>query len=179
MDTQEVSLNGPFPLASFWIRLFGRAGYLFIALFVVLVYLLTRSFLLSYLLGFVLGSAMDSYVGSKLGAPLGEFILMLKTVDIKTGEKADFNQLFRRRIFLGSQSIVFYLISGLVGYLVYKISGLNYVTLFKSFGLQIPFLALLLSPYKQTLYDMASGVIVVNTSPYYHPRYPLQILPQE
>ncbi|MEN9389849.1 MAG: hypothetical protein RLY61_933, partial [Candidatus Parcubacteria bacterium] len=61
----------------------------------------------------------------------------------------------------------------------YKVSGINFIEFFQTFGLQLPFLAMLGSPYKQTLYDLSAGVIVVNTSPFYHPRYPLQILPDE
>ncbi len=179
MDAHEVSLSGPFPLASFWIRLFGRAGFLFIGLFIAHMYVFTDYLLLNVLLGFVLGSLVDAYIGAKLGAPLGEFIFMLKTVDIKTGEKAEFKQLFRRNIFLGIQSTVFYVLFSFLGYVVYKVTGSNFKDVFRTFGLLMPFLAMLGSPYKQALYDLSSGVIVVNTAPYYHPRYPLQILPEE
>jgi uncharacterized RDD family membrane protein YckC len=179
MDTPEYNLNGPFPLASFWIRLFGRAGILFPLFFIILSNVVTNSFLLSVPLGYILGSTVESYIGSKMGASLGEFILMLKVVDIKTGLKADFQQHFRRNFFLGIQSGVFYLLFGFLGFVLYKIAGVNFIGFFKTFGLQLPFLAMLVSPYKQTLYDISAGVIVVNTSPYYHPRYPLQILPQE
>jgi hypothetical protein len=179
METPEYSLNGPFPLASFWVRLFARSSYYFIAPIGGLLLFITDSTLLSLLLGFIFGSLVDAYVGAKLGAPLGEFIFMLKTVDIKTGVKADTKQLFRRNIFQGIQGSVFFIIFGFIGYIVYKVTGSSFIDILKNIGLHIPFLAMLGSPYKQALYDLSAGVIVVNTSPFYHPRYPLQILPEE
>lgn len=179
METPEYSLNGPFPLAGFWIRNFARAGILFPIFFMLLPYAITESWLISVPIGLLLGFLVESFIGSKIGASIGEFIFMLKVVDIRTGEKATFTQHFRRNFFLGVQSLVFYLIFGVLSFVIYKVSGINFIEFFQTFGLQLPFLAMLGSPYKQTLYDLSAGVIVVNTSPFYHPRYPLQILPDE
>jgi uncharacterized RDD family membrane protein YckC len=179
MEAPEYSLNGPFPLAGFWIRIFSRLGIAFPAFFILLPYSVTQSLVVSVPLGLLLGILVDSFIGSKIGASLGEFIFMLKVVDIRTGEKASFTQHFRRNLFLYVQSLVFSLIFGLLAFIIYKIIGFNFIRFFQTFGLNLPFLVMLGSPYKQALYDLSAGVIVVNTSPYYHPRYPLQILPQE
>lgn len=187
MDAHEVSLNGPFPLAGFWTRWFARIGealsfpiiFIFILPVVYVTSLVTESATILLVACYVCGSVIDSYIGSKIGAPLGEFAFLLKTVSIRTGEKATFKQLFRRRVFYAIQVAIFSFLLGLLAYVLYRVTGLNFIDQFRGFGLLLPQLAMLGSPYKQTLYDMASGVIVVNTSPYYHPRYPLQVLPQE
>lgn len=178
METPEYSLSGPFPLADFWIRFFARLGLLFPAFFTVLPYAATDSFL-AVPLGFLFGCVVEAFIGSKIGATIGEFIFMLKVVDIRTGEKANFTQHFRRNFFLGVHTLVSYLIVVFIGLVISKIVGFNSIRLFEFLGLSFPLITMLGSPYKQALYDLSAGVIVVNTSPFYHPRYPLQILPEE
>lgn len=176
MESQEHSLDGPFPIASFWIRLFGSIDYgTFFAYG--LFNTLSGFNYLAFIGAVVVVASVEAFIGSKLGAPLGEFIFMLKTVDIRTGEKASFKQLLRRLAFAVIQNSIFYVLFGILGFLFFKLSGLNYINVFQWFGYMIPFLTMLISPYKQALYDIASGITVINTSPYYRPRYPIKVKP--
>ncbi len=180
---EHTSVSGPFPVASFWYRVFGL---LFPYLILMVISVVTgKTIMVFVLLPFI--SVLRPLVSVKLGGSLFESFVQLKVIDKKTLVNPTIGKFYLREMYIFVSIVVssllyipFVLLIHSLATITDSMIGFDFlIGAGLVFFMGFPFLFVFFDHEEQSLFDKLAGLVVVSSAPYFKVQYPVSLLPVE